>query len=55
MFGKNSFEDMFLCIARDVSTSTMSIFIEDIRLGSSLVVECVLNVHEALGQISSPA
>ncbi|MDG2825299.1 hypothetical protein P7M50_25415, partial [Vibrio parahaemolyticus] len=54
VFGKNSFEDMvFLYIARDIPTQTMNIFIGDIRLGSSLVVECLLSVYEGLGQISS--
>lgn len=56
MFGKNSFEDMvFLYIARDVTTSTVNIFIGDRRVGSSLVIECLLNIRETLGQISSTA
>lgn len=54
VLGKHSFEDMvFLYIARDVPTLTGDIFIEDIRLGSSLIVQCLLNMYEALGQISS--
>lgn len=38
MFSKKKFEAMiFLYIAKDVETLAMSVFIEDIRLGSSLV------------------
>lgn len=54
MFGSNSFEDMvFSYIARDDLTSTVKIFIGDRRVGSSLLTEHLLNMHETLGQISS--
>lgn len=46
---------VFLYIARDVATSTVNIFIGDGRVESSLVIECLLNIHETLGQISSTA